>query len=547
VETFDMPSDPSSSSSTERITRIAATYGALIHEQVELTRRFLAREEPDLASGDGSLVEEAIRLVLRGAEWLELQDLADAVSALREGIAQIGQVKVSDRSGVVAACHVQLESEERLAGRLRSEGLGTLLEQADLVEDAIEGMRSEMAPARSQPPRSLFEEGAPGLGPHGNLLALTVEIKSAVTNQNERIGAIQDMAGGVLHTLLATMSDWEDGRKPQILHPSGSQADASEEHSLAVYRGLQKSESELRTLAYEVSRLLGTQYSLERRARDLDEHLLWEFLDPLDRFVDDLFEAVARRKGQPALLTVQTGGVGFEPEIGSTLIPILARLLESGTVRPDATGGAPEIRMAAVRESLEAMIAISGFAAFDPEALSMLERALEDLAGFVEMSEGDDTIALRIQFPMARALRSFLIVEAAGQRIALPWSAGDRVEATGEGPDAGGIDPDLPVVSLDALFPASASMRRGTGVSGDGEAASSSNPFALLRSGGRSTRVTFDRIVWRESARWAPLPSELRTAADVLGGIIGPDGGITLVLSPAALADRARRTPEVAA
>lgn len=541
-----MPSGPSSSSSAERITRITATYGALIHEQVELTRRFLAREEPDLASGDGSLVEEAIRLVLRGAEWLELPDLADAVSALREGIAQIGQVKVSDRSGVVAACHVHLESEERLAGRLRSEGLGTLLEQADLVEDAIEGMRSE-APARSQSPRSLFEDGAPGLGPHGNLLALTVEIKSAVTNQNERIGAIQDMAEGVLQTLLATMSDWENGRKPQILPPAGSKGDAAEEHSLAVYRGLQKSESELRTLVYEVSRLLGTQYSLERRARDLDEHLLWEFLDPLDRFVDDLFEAVARRKGQPALLTVQTGGVGFEPEIGSTLIPILSRLLESGTVRPDATGGAPEIRMAAVRESLEAMIAISGFAGFDPETLSMLERALEDLAGFVEMIEGDDTIALRIQFPMARALRSFLIVEAGGQRIALPWSAVDRVEATGEGPDAGGIDPELPEVRLDALFPAPASMRRGTGAPGDSEAASSGRPVALLRSGGRSTRVTFDRIVWRESARWAPLPSELRTGDDVLGGIIGPDGGITLVLSPAALADRARRTPEVAA
>ena len=77
--------------------------------------------------------------------------------------------------------------------------------------------------------------------------------------------------------------------------------------------------------------------------------------------------------------------------------------------------------------------------------------------------------------------------------------------------------------------------------------------MALLRSGGRSTRVTFDRIVWRESARWTPLPPQLRATDEVLGGIVAPDGAITLVLSPAAIADRARTaaagagSPEVAA
>jgi hypothetical protein len=529
LDTFDTPPH-SGATSAERITRITATYGALIHEQVELTRRFLAQTEPDLAVGEGPLVEEAIRLVLRGAEWLELKDLVDSVQALREGIARIGQLKADDREELVSACHVELEAEERLAGRLRSEGLGTLLEQADLVEDAIEGMRSELEPARSQPPRSLFDEGAPGLGPHGNLLALTVEVKSAVCNQNERISAIHDLAGGALHTLLATISEWEQGRKVQALRSVG--AAAAEERSLAVYRGLQKSESEVRSLVHEVNRLLGTQYFLERRARDLDEHLLWEFLDPLDRFVDDLFEAVSRRKGQPALLTVQTGGVGFEPEIGSMLIPLLSRLLETGDV-PASTNGAPEVRLAAARESLEAMIAIAGFTRLDPEALTMLERALEDLAGFVEVS-GEDTISLRIQFPMARALRSFLIVEAAGQRLALPWSAVDRVDATGEA-EVGSDDAAIPALSLDLLF-ASSTARR----SAVGEPAQAARPVALLRSGGRSTRVTFDRIVWRESARWAPLPSQLKATDEVLGGIVAPDGAITLVLSPAAIADRAR-------
>ena len=540
MDTFDTPPPAGSATSAERITRITATYGALIHEQVELTRRFLAQAEPDLAVGEGPLVEEAIRLALRGAEWLDLKDLVDSLQSLREGIARIGQLKADDREELVSACHVELETEERLAGRLRSEGLATLLEQADLVDDAIDGMRSELEPARSQPPRSLFDEGAPGLGPHGNLLALTVEVKSAVSNQNERIAAIHDMAGGALHTLLATISEWEHGRKVQPLRTAD--AAAAEERSLAVYRGLQKAESEIRSLVHQVNRLLGTQYSLERRARDLDEHLLWEFLDPLDRFVDDLFEAVARRKGQPALLTVQTGGVGFEPEIGSMLIPLLSRLLETGDV-PASTNGAPEVRLVAARESLEAMIAISGFTRLDPESLTMLERALEDLAGFVEVS-GEDEVSLRIQFPMARALRSFLIVEAAGQRLALPWSAVDRVDATGEQEAVEGDGAAIPALSLDLLFASTARV---------GEPAQAARPVALLRSGGRSTRVTFDRIVWRESARWAPLPSQLKATDEVLGGIVSPDGAITLVLSPAAIADRARAAaagagrPEVAA
>ena len=534
MESFDTP--PALVSSAERLTRITATYGALIHEQVELTRRFLGQAEPDLAIGEGPLVEEAIRLVLRGAEWLDLKELVDSVQSLREGIGRIGQVSAEHRGELVSACHVELETEERLAGTLRSEGFGSLLDQADLVEDAIEGMRSEIEPARSQPPRSLFEEGAAGLGPHGNLLALTVEIKSAVSHQNERISFIHDMAGGALHTLLGTISEWEQGRKVQPLRSAGAAADDAEERSLAIYRGLQKSETEMRSLVYEVNRLLGTQYSLERRARDLDEHLLWEFLDPLDRFVDDLFEAVSRRKGEPALLTVQTGGVGFEPEIGSMLIPILVRLLETGEV-PPATNGVPEVRLAAARESLEAMIAISGFTGLDPQALTTLERALEDLAGFVEVS-GEGMVSLRIQFPMARALRSFLIVEVAGHRLALPWSAVDRVDANGEmqAEDAG-----LPTLALHTLF-ATAASRRSAPVEPE-----KARPMALLRSGGRMTLVTFDRIVWRESARWAPLPAQLRTTDEVLGGIVAPDGAITLVLNPATIADRARNARGVAA
>jgi len=118
-------------------------------------------------------------------------------------------------------------------------------------------------------------------------------------------------------------------------------------------------------------------------------------------------------------LTVTTGGVGFEPEIGSILLPLVLRLLESA--EPTVAGDESfEIRVAAAREGLEARIAIEGFLKFEAEGVSMLESALEGLGGFVRIQGGgDEEASLRIQFPMARSLRSFLIVEAAGQRIAL--------------------------------------------------------------------------------------------------------------------------------
>src|SRR4029078_992419 len=138
------------------------------------------------------------------------------------------------------------------------------------------------------------------------------------------------MAGGALHTLLATISEWEQGRKEKPLRSPDAALDDAEERSLAIYRGLQKSETEIRNVVYEVNRPPGTQYSLERRARDLDEHLLWEFLDPLDRFVDDMYTAAhTGDRGRRICLSVQTGGVGFEPEIGGILLPLVLRLLET--------------------------------------------------------------------------------------------------------------------------------------------------------------------------------------------------------------------------
>ncbi|HET9251389.1 MAG TPA: hypothetical protein VFP58_04665 [Candidatus Eisenbacteria bacterium] len=474
------------------LARAAATFGALAHEQIEAVRRVIAADRPDLSSDEGPVADHALRLVQRGAEWLGLAELHALTRDLRESLGQLGHIKPEQAEEIVAHAKVALEREEKIVDSLRSEGFGSVLAQGGLVGRALSDLRAGMTDPSDRSARDLLDE-APDVGPQETLLGLTVEIKSAIVNQNERMQAM----GRTVESALGALAE----------------------------QRVQDASSALRTLGYEMNHLLGLQYSLERRARDLDEHLLWEFLDPLDRFVDDLYAAVSRRpQSRQAVLTVRAGGVGFEPQIGAVLLPLLCRLIE--TAEPSGPEDTPEIRLVASREDLEARISLEGQLVFDRATVAMLEEALESLAGYVTLREaGESPAQLRIQFPMARALRSFLIVEASGHRVALPWSAVDRIHAPGEGPN--GSEGMGPVVPLHTLF----------GDVGGDEAANGNadRPVAVLRCGGRSVVVAFDRIVWREGARLTALPPRLYPVTNVMGGIVAPDSSVTMVLNPCAL------------
>jgi hypothetical protein len=297
----------------------------------------------------------------------------------------------------------------------------------------------------------------------------------------------------------------------------------------------------LRSLSHELNQLLGLQYSLERRARDLDEHLLWEFLDPLDRYLDDMYTAAqAGDRGRRLCLSVQTGGVGFEPEIGTILLPLVLRLLETMEPLPNL-GENLEVGLTAAREGLEARLRIEGPVTLDPETLRLLENALEGLGGFASthVTEGVGT-TLRLQFPMARSLRSFLIVEAGGQRIGLPWSAVERIYASDSDPAWTAAAMPGPIYSLASLFGGTASEGSSSvesSVSGSKRPADG-HPIAVLRSGSGAAVVSFDRLVWRENARLKALPPRLYPVEEVLGGIMTPDSGITLVVNPSGLLKR---------
>lgn len=543
----------------QMMSRLSTTFSALIREEIEIVRRFLDSGATDLEGHEaGPMVELSVRLVERSAEWLDIGTVASLARELRESLVQLGNLRPAQRQELVNHCRVALDTQEKLADQLRTDGFAALLAHAASVGDAVDQLRARLGRAKTESlnaSRGVIDDVTPDMAPRENLLALTFEIKSSLVHQNDRIGTISDGVGGTLRSMQTVLTEW-DGLMKAIDPARGSPAEhdaavsASRRRTnpgptvatraIQIHQKLEEVATGMRTLAHDLHQLLGIQYSLERRARDLDEHLLWEFLDPLDRFVDEFYAAVSRRDtaSRRSVLTIHTGSVGFEPEIGTILLPLLFRLLETA-VSPE---GEPsrELRLSAAREGLEARIAIDGRVTFEPDAFQQLETGLEELGGFVTLQAGPNgSSLLHLQFPMARSLRGFLIVESAGQRVALPWSAIDRIcssadelswSGAGEPPDV------VPLASLFALPEDSDSVPRRTS-----DATPPSNgPLAILRCGGGTGAISFDRIVWRENARLTPLPPRLYPVEEVLGGILGSDGQVTLVLHPAAIMRRLR-------
>jgi len=537
-------------SQTQVMSRLGATFGALIHEQVAAVRRVLDDETSWDSSELLAIAELAIRLVERSAEWLEVHEISSLSSEMREALAQMSHLRPTQRQEVVAQCRVALDAEEKLIERLRSDGFTALVEHAGIVSEVMDTLRANIKQARAaeiSSARGVIDEATADVGSQENLLALTFEIKNSLIHQNERIGSMSDTVNDTMEAAHAALTEWDGVQKAVERHrvaragKKGEPPSPLEGRSLIIHQRLQETASGLRSLSHELNQLLGLQYSLERRARDLDERLLWEFLDPLDRYLDDMYTAAhTGDRGRRMCLSVQTGGVGFEPEIGTILLPLVLRLLETMEPLPQA-GETLEIALTAAREGLEARLRIEGPITLDHEALQLLENALEGLGGFASLHETQGVgTTLRMQFPMARSLRSFLIVEAGGQRIALPWSAIERIYASDSDPAWTAAALPGPIYSLALLFGRdnAESSSEISGETGKRATGREGHPIAVLRAGSGCAVVSFDRLVWRENARLKRLPPRLYPVEEVLGGIMTPDSGITLVLNPSGLLKR---------
>src|SRR5512147_1975243 len=91
----------------QMMSRLSATFSALIREEIELVRRFLDSDSPDLEKHEvGPLVELSVRLVERSAEWLDVGTVASLARELRETLAQLGNLRPAQREELVTHCRV---------------------------------------------------------------------------------------------------------------------------------------------------------------------------------------------------------------------------------------------------------------------------------------------------------------------------------------------------------------------------------------------------------------------------------------------------------
>src|SRR2546425_5448640 len=200
---------------TQIMSRLGATFGALIHEQVAAVRRFLDDESNYDSSELKPLAELAIRLVERSAEWLEIGDIASLALEMREALAQLSHLRPTQRQEVVAQCRVALDAEERLIERLRAEGFAALVDHAGIVSETLERLRVNLKESRSQETNSArgMIDDTPDVGSQENLLALTFEIKNSLIHQNQRIGSMSETVNGSLDAAQAALTEWESVHK----------------------------------------------------------------------------------------------------------------------------------------------------------------------------------------------------------------------------------------------------------------------------------------------------------------------------------------------
>ena len=132
------------------MSRLGATFSALIHEQIEIVRRYLDDEQANEAGELRAIAELSVRLVERSAEWLQVGDVASLALEIREAMAQLGQLRPTQRQELLAQCRVALDMEARIADRLRADGFAALVDQAEQVTEAIDRLRANLSQARNQ-------------------------------------------------------------------------------------------------------------------------------------------------------------------------------------------------------------------------------------------------------------------------------------------------------------------------------------------------------------------------------------------------------------
>ena len=127
----------------QMMSRLSATFSALIREEVEIVRRFLASDVPDLEKHEiGPLVELSVRLVERSAQHHVLNGKRGDHGVVRLQHARVDDVgiRIQQARGKAHWLQVQVEIDQRDDLVF---GLFVEVQQGDIARRFIGGSRSE--------------------------------------------------------------------------------------------------------------------------------------------------------------------------------------------------------------------------------------------------------------------------------------------------------------------------------------------------------------------------------------------------------------------
>ncbi|HEX2188550.1 MAG TPA: chemotaxis protein CheW [Longimicrobiaceae bacterium] len=230
----------------------------------------------------------------------------------------------------------------------------------------------------------------------------------------------------------------------------------------------------------------------------------------------------AAQEGDRVRIEVEDDGRGLDRE------RIVARAREQGFAAGEEEAGVEELIFRPGFSTRRVATALSGRGI----GLDAVRGAVGRLRGSVEVEPGDEGgTRFVLRLPLTVALVPALFFEAAGERLALPVA---DVEETLRAGEVERVGPAEVVRVREEVLP----LVRPGRVFGWEEGDGARPRFVLVvRSGGRAAAVGADRLLDQRQATVRALPVALGSPPGVSGATVAPDGGVVLVLDPAAVVE----------
>lgn len=280
----------------------------------------------------------------------------------------------------------------------------------------------------------------------------------------------------------------------------------------------------------------GEETRLDKSTADaVAEPLLHLVRNAVDHGIEPPEEREAAGKPPEAVLALRAAQEGDRVRIeveddgrGLDRAGIVARAREQGVLPPEAGNGeqAEELIFRPGFSTRREASAVSGRGI----GLDAVRGAVSRLRGSVEVAEGGEGgTRFLLRLPLTVALVPALFFEAAGERLALPSA---DVEETLRAGEVERVGPAEVVRVRDEVLP----LARPARIFGwdDGRPP---RFLVVVRSGVREVAVAADRLLDQRPTTVRALPAAVGSPPGISGATVAPDGGVVLVLDPAAMVE----------